>query len=94
MITDFSAMKFLADDRWSDADREAGEAYAAVCEPALARQLADLTRTDVALSDEKRAVVEVTALLDLAAKIAHTKLHLPADDFAMAALDVFMEVQP
>lgn len=77
------------DDNWTPAERAAAEAYAHVCGLALSRQLDDVARSEIALTAEQRGVVEVTVLLELAAKITSGVLQATGDQFAVAAADVF-----
>lgn len=77
-------------ERWSTAEQAAGESYSKVVEAALALQLDDIiAATATPLNDDKRAVVEMVALLTLAARLGHERLSLTSDDFALTACEVF-----
>lgn len=77
-------------DDWSELELAEGDSYATTCVRALEHILVDLRTLKVMLPEDKRVIVELTALLDLAAQLAQGKLQLDTDDFAMTALAVFM----
>lgn len=77
-------------DDWSEAELEAGEKHAANVKAALVVALdeIDVMRSG-SLSPDKRAVVELTVLLELAGVVARERLSIGGDDFAISALEVF-----
>jgi hypothetical protein len=77
-------------DDWNEQELLEGDSYATTCNSVLTHVVGDLGTIEVMLPHDKRAVVEITALLRIAAQIAQQKLGIGADDFAVSACDVFM----
>ncbi|MCP1778806.1 hypothetical protein [Bradyrhizobium japonicum] len=77
-------------DDWSQRELMEAEGYATTCDSVLRHILSELRSIEVVLSPDKRASVEISALLEAAARIAQERLGFDADDFAVTACDVFM----
>jgi hypothetical protein len=79
----------LRKDGWDERELLEGDAYATTCNNVIVHIVGELQSIEVILSPDKRTVVEVTALLQVAARIARERLGLSANDFADSARDVF-----
>ncbi|MCA1452151.1 hypothetical protein I6F35_02840 [Bradyrhizobium sp. BRP22] len=79
-------------DDWSERELQDAEAYAITCSNVISHILGKLAAVEVALSEEKRAAVEVAALLEAAVHLAQDKLQLNADDFATTACELYMRM--
>jgi hypothetical protein len=77
-------------DDWNESELLIGDSYATTCDRVIAHSLSDLGTLDVELPSEKRATIEIVALLHRAAVLAQEQLGYSADDFSIAALHVFM----
>ncbi|WP_028164106.1 hypothetical protein [Bradyrhizobium elkanii] len=80
-------------DDWSERELQDAEAYATTCSNVISHILGQLGAVEVALSEDKRAAVEVAALLEAAVHLAQDKLQLNADDFAVAACEMYMRIR-
>jgi hypothetical protein len=76
-------------DDWKPHELNTAEAYATTCNGVLRHIVEQLRQTELLLSQDKRAAVEVASLLGIAARLARDHLGLTADDFSAAAGDAF-----
>jgi hypothetical protein len=76
-------------DDWTERELAEAESYSTTFKTAVDHIVSQLRTLPVSLSDEKRAAVELTVLLELAAEIGAHELRLSDDDFAVHACDVF-----
>ena len=77
-------------DNWSDSERLIAENHITTCKLIFERGLTHLATLEVELAPDKRAAIEIVALLECAAKLAREHLNLSADDFGVTACDVYM----
>lgn len=82
-------MNHIDRDDWDQRELDEGDAYGVTCANVFDHVLADLQTIEVMLSVDKRAVVEVTILLELAARLAANLLQFSADDFGVSACECF-----
>jgi hypothetical protein len=77
---------------WSPEQKSMATSHAIGVKEILEEAERFLTILFTGLDDERRAAVEMTAWLDAASKVARDELAIGADDFALAALEVFTSV--
>jgi hypothetical protein len=76
-------------DDWKPHELSTAEAYATTCNGVLRHIVEQLRQTELLLSQDKRAAVEVASLLGTAARLAREQLGMSAQDFVAAAGDAY-----